>query len=360
MKTIYLIINDISMKGGLSRVTLNLYEELTKRYSNKYNIKIISSVISDKAFNCNNDIVNLGLVSPHSLSKLNKLSWYIKFIYTINIFLKKENPDVVIGAGVMFNLCLSLYLTKKYKLFGAEHSFYGNNHKIIISLRKILYKRLDLIISLTKKDEKKYQQFHKAVVTIPNFTNFCDNKNFSTLDNKTLLYLGRFTTIKGVDILISIMIDFFKTNKEWTLKMYGEGPLKSEIRKRIIDNNLEKNIIVYEPTSNVKEALFSSSIYLMTSRSEGFPMVLLEAKAFGLPIVSFDCETGPAEIIKNNEDGFIIPIGDKNQFLNKLSLLVNDYKLRKHMGENAIKNVKEFCPDKIMKQWESLLDEKDN
>jgi len=98
----------------------------------------------------------------------------------------------------------------------------------------------------------------------------------------------------------------------------------------------------------------------MTSRSEGFPMVLLEAKAFGLPIVSFDCETGPSEIVKNNEDGFIVPMNDTVQFTEKLDLLVNNFDLRKKMGRKATENVKEFYPDKIIKQWEDILDEKNN
>jgi len=358
-KTIYFIINDVSIAGGLSRVTLNLYDELKKL--SKYNVKIISASISTNEFNDNNqDIINLGLVSPHKLSKFNKLWWYLKFIYKINLFLKDKNPDIVIGIGVLFNLCLSLYISKSYKVYGAEHSYYGNNNKLIIKMRKLLYKRLDKIISLTKVDELKYKQFHNDIVTIPNFTNFYNNINTSTQKNKNLLYLGRFTKIKGVDILIDLMKDFFTKYPDWTLTMRGEGPLKNEIINKITEYQLSENITIQEATNDVEKEYLQSDIYLMTSRSEAFPMVLLEAQTFGLPIVSYDCNTGPSEIINDNKDGFLVPMGNDKLFLNKLELLVNNYELRKKMGQQAVANVKKFYPNNIMKEWEEILDEKIN
>jgi len=357
VKKIYFVINDVTMPGGTSRVTLNLYNELKQRYSDKYTISIISSSVTRRSKLLVDNIIDLGLESPHKLSKFKKIFWYVEFIWKINKFLKKESPDIVIGIGVLFNLCLSLYLKKSYKIFGAEHSYYGNNHKGIIFLRKLLYHRLDKIISLTKVDESEYKQFHNNVVTIPNFTNFYDNKKYSTLNYKNLLFIGRFTTVKGVDILLDLMIDFFKKNSDWKLLMYGEGPIKQKIIDKIIFEKLEKNIIINEPIDNIEIAFLKSSIYVMTSRSEGFPMVLLEAKVFGLPIVSFDCPTGPSEIIHNNEDGFLIPRNDNQIFLEKLSLLANNFELREEMGKKAIENVKEFYPDKIMQQWEKILDE---
>ncbi len=135
---------------------------------------------------------------------------------------------------------------------------------------------------------------------------FILSKNYSTLESKSILSIGRFTKQKGFDILISFIAVFFEKNPDWKLTLIGEGPLKNDIEYLVKRKGLENNIKIKEPTNYIEKEYLKSSIYIMTSKYEGFPMVLLEAKAFGLPIIAFDCPTGPSEIIRNGEDGFLI------------------------------------------------------
>lgn len=116
-----------------------------------------------------------------------------------------------------------------------------------------------------------------------------------------------------------------------------------------------KNVKFHNPVINIKDKYLESSIMLLTSRSEGFGMVLIEAMECGLPCVSFDCPSGPADIIKNDEDGFLINLEDVNAMTDKISLLIENKELRKTMGEHAKKNVKRFSPDNIVRLWDELF-----
>lgn len=357
MKKIYLIINDISMPGGLARVALNMLSQFKEKYSNRYDVKIITGTISNENFKPDSSIINLSLNSAHKLSKLQKVLWYVLYIYKLKKFFSKNEADILIGIATMTNLSLSFIKSSNYKIFATEHLAFEQHGRMELILRKYLYKRLDKVISLTRTDELKYKLFHSDVCTIPNFTTFYNNQNLSKLDNKNILTVGRFTKQKGFDILVDFVEPFFKKYDDWTLTLIGEGPIKEDIKKSINNKSLQNNIIIKDPTNKIEEEYLNSSIYVMTSRYEGFPMVLLEAKAFGLPIVSFNCPTGPSEILKDNEDGFIIPMGENDLFLEKLEFLVENINLRKGMGKKASENIKDFYPESIMQKWEKILDE---
>ena len=358
MKVIYFVINDISMLGGLARVTLNLYEQFITKYSNKYSVKIISAAISDPTFVAHKNVINLGLPPLHTKNKFQKVFWYVSFLFSLNKFFRYNQADVVIGIATIINLCLlSCQFKKNYKLFVSEHGAYEQKRGFISFVRKILYKRADLVISLTDIDSKKFKQYLPHVVAIPNFTSFYKNNQYSLLNNKKLLCIGRFTKEKGVSELVSFIAPFLKRNLDWQLTLIGEGPLENIVKEKISDFNLENNIFISKPVLEVEKEYLSNSIYILPSKTEGFPMVLLEAKSFGLPIVSFNCPTGPSEIVKDGEDGFLIPMGRNDLFLEKLQLLVNDQSLREKMGAKALINIKEFHPDKIMAKWIKILDE---
>ena len=148
---------------------------------------------------------------------------------------------------------------------------------------------------------------------------------------------------------------FAVKEKEWRLRIIGEGPLKENIKQRIDPLGLGDRVQILSPTGNIEEEFRQASVYLMTSRSEGLPMVLLEAKAFGLPIVSFDCETGPADIIKEGKDGFLIECFDIDEMAVKLEALCSDLSLRRAFGCYGREDVKRFFPEVVSQKWMALL-----
>lgn len=131
---------------------------------------------------------------------------------------------------------------------------------------------------------------------------------------------------------------------------------EKKFRKKIKKYGLEDKIFLKGIEENIGSKYLESSIYIMTSRFEGMPMVLLEAQSYGLPIVSFDCPCGPKDIITNGKDGYIINFGNIEEMVNKILKLMENYDLRKNFSKNAIKNVDKYSKDKIIKKWENLLD----
>ncbi len=143
--------------------------------------------------------------------------------------------------------------------------------------------------------------------------------------------------------------------KFWKLDIFGEGEDYDFLQQLILSKKLEHAITINPPTENIILEYLNSSVYVMSSRYEGFGMVLVEAMSCGLPCISFDCPDGPAEIIQNNEDGVIVENGNISLLAEKIKLLIHDEKFRIKIGKKAKENVKRFSPNIIMKEWNNLF-----
>lgn len=270
--------------------------------------------------------------------------------------LKDGKYDYVISCH--FPLDLFIYFFKKYSYFIREiHisklSMYQQlnwRQRCLVKFEhRYILKNFNRVITLTKEDIKEWKL--KNISYIYNPLTFFPN-NFSACENKKIISIGRLEKQKGFDILIDIFIQY----PEWKLNIYGEGSEKWNLERKIKQLNLEKNIILRGKTSTIYDELIKSSIYVMSSRYEGFPLVLLEAQSCGLPIVSFNCPYGPSEIINDTEDGFLCEVGEIEKFREKtLELIISEEK-RKTMGKRARENVSRFSKDKIMSKWKKIFE----
>ncbi len=141
----------------------------------------------------------------------------------------------------------------------------------------------------------------------------------------------------------------------WKLRIIGKGKLLPEITDKINQLHLAESIELIESTTNVNEHYLQSSIFVMSSRYEGLPLVLIEAMAMGLPIASFDCETGPRDIVEHGVTGLLVPVFDTEKLAMELDSLMSDEQKCKIFSENALKNVRKFETAKIVDQWEELF-----
>ena len=185
-------------------------------------------------------------------------------------------------------------------------------------------KNFDKLVVLTKADLKEWESITNNVQQIYNFSPF-KSSDKSTLDKKRIISVGRLEPQKGFDLLIKA---FSKVNKEdlkgYTFHIFGDGEDKEALLK-LISNFKLKNFIFLEGISkNIQEEMYNSSMYIMTSRYEGFPMVLLEALSVGLPIISYNCPSGPAEIIENNDCGFLVEFNNTEQLVARTIELINN------------------------------------
>jgi amylovoran biosynthesis glycosyltransferase AmsD len=347
-KSIYIIINDISKIGGLSKVALNLYNEFKKA---GYKIKIITGNLDENNekyyYKVKNDIINLNLGSVHKISnnKFKLIKWYYNYYKA----LKKLNikKSTIISIETVINFITVLSLNKKNKVIGTEHLSF-KRRQITQLIKKILYPDLYKLIVLTKTDKKLYNDFGlNNVEVIPNF--IYPSEKVSNLNNKRILFVAKLEKIKGVDLLVEIIKQV--NNKEWKFVIVGDGIYREYLKKELKSYNVE----IKGQLLDVEKVYLNSDIFILTSRKEGFPMVLLEAKNYGLPVVSFDIPTGPKEMIKDGEDGFLIPFKDIDLFVEKLNLLINDEELLKNMAEKSKKSVYQYYPQKVMQQWFQII-----
>ena len=142
---------------------------------------------------------------------------------------------------------------------------------------------------------------------------------------------------------------------DWQLEIYGSESGDLALQQLVVDYHLESNVNFYEPVKNIHEKYQESSMCLMTSRSEGFPMVILEAMSFGLPVVAFDCPIGPRVLIENNYNVFLIPNGDINFFANKITELIENKKIALTIGFNANKSAEKYDIKPIMQLWQEFF-----
>ena len=214
-------------------------------------------------------------------------------------------------------------------------------------------RKLDTFVVLTKEDAAQWSELQNVVV-IPNKLSFLSDE-VSTLQHKTVVAVGRYAWQKGFDRLIRIWSKVASSHPDWQLCIYGRGDRKPY--QQIVDAlGLQNSVHLYPYTNYVQGVYLQSSIFALTSRYEGFGLVLSEAMQMGLPCVSFACPCGPKDIITEGVDGFLIPNNDESSFAEKLSLLMDDEPLRKRLGNAARSSSFRYEEKQVMQQWMQVFE----
>lgn len=218
---------------------------------------------------------------------------------------------------------------------------------------RFYYRKLDIFAVLTEEDKAYWGSHFRNIVCMPNSITYRENEA-SLLESKIAISVGRLTYQKGYDRLIKIWRNIEPLQPEWQLHIYGNGEDKEKLVSMIEDFGL-KNVRIFAPTPSIENKLLEASFYVMTSRFEGLPMVLLEAMAVGLPLVSFDCKCGPRDIIDDGKNGFLIPDGDFHQMEQRICSLMNDEIIRKKQGLESKMAASKYSHEVIMNEWTQLF-----
>ena len=230
----------------------------------------------------------------------------------------------------------------------------GYRQRYVAHLLKKGLKKASCVVVLTEGDAIEWQAFHPVVKVIPNIVHLNEG-NISNHQNKRAIWVGRFDYQKRPLEMIKTWQKVHSAFPDWHLDIYGEGVQKQELQKHIISLNI--NIHLHEPTNHIFEAYRNSSILVVTSLYEPFGLVIPEAMSCGLPVISYDSPFGPASIISDGIDGFLVEKDNQEMFINRMSQLMHDEPLRLLMGMNAIESSKRFSSDIIMSTWETLFSE---
>lgn len=214
-------------------------------------------------------------------------------------------------------------------------------------------KKLKMFIVLTNEDAKNWPEITN-IVAIPNPLPFYPARTSECI-TKEVIAVGRYQPIKGFDLLIDAWKIVSEQYPDWILRIYGNGN-RAPLVQQLQQLKLERTCILEPPVSNITSKYLESSIFVLSSRYEGFGMAIAEAMVCGVPPVSFACPCGPRELIKDNEDGFLVENGNTKALAKKINYLIEHEDIRKRMGESARQNIARLQIDKIVIQWKELFE----
>ena len=218
-----------------------------------------------------------------------------------------------------------------------------------------LVRKFDRFVVLTEEDAKMWGEMPNIRV-IPNAANFIAQK-YSDCSEKRVIAVGRLDYQKSFDRLVLVWEKVHEKMPDWRLDIFGQGEWKEMLQGMIDERGLQDCMRLNGPTKDIGKEYAESSMLVMSSHYEGFPMVMIEAMACGLPAVCFDFKCGPRDIIQHEENGLVVPDGDIDGLAEAMIRLMKDEKLRERMGENAKRVVETYSEERVMGLWGDLYEE---
>ena len=351
-KKVCLIIPSLRHGGSERVMSLIANDWAEKRDVDVYLILLTKQ---KKYYHLHNKITLIEPNISYSKKRLSKLFFKI----WIFIFLRRKcnqiAPDSVLSFNERYNniVLLSLLGTPYRKYVSDRNSPFKDIGFFHNKLRNVLYKRASGIIAqtITAKEVLYKNTGNKNIKVISNPLRKITSSNVKM--KNIILNIGRLVDQKNQLELIEIfsMCDY----ENWILKIFGTGHLKDKLQKKIDSLNLSKNIVLNDFTQDIDSIYGQAKIFALTSIYEGFPNVLLEALAHGLPSISYDCQTGPKDIINDDDNGFLVPLSDKKLFVKKLSSLMQNSELRARISGKALQSKNLYSIDVISKHYYSLV-----
>lgn len=364
------------MAGGVERVLTLKANYFAEHFG--YDITIILTESKDKPFfyplSDKIKVINLDI----NFEEL----WTCSFIKKIFVYLKKQHlfkknltseltrirPDITISL-LRREINFITSIQDGSKKIGELHinrvhyrNFEGNDASFVKTLFSKIWihnligklQKLETLVVLTEKDKESWIELNNVQV-IPDPLSF-NPKGKSSLTNKRVIAVGRYSHEKGYDLLLSAWKMVSDTCKDWKLEIFGDGDHSSLIV--LMDQmQIDKSrCILHGRTSDVEKEYLDSSIFVCSSRFEGFGMVILEAMACGLSVISFDCPWGPGSIISNGVDGYLVNNGDTKSLAEIIISLINSEEDRVRVAKNAFNKSNQYSIDTIALQWKCLFD----
>ena len=374
MKILYTI-HSLYNPGGMERVLLNKVKWLKEHTG--WDVVIVTTDQKGRPtfypFPCGVRVIDLGV----NYSDDNGKSFFAKFFGFLRRkhrhrsllaeLLKKEKPDVVDcfypgecsfvpGLKDGSKKVMELHQSKLFHHQYNRKGLMGLADKVRARMDERLVRRFDRFVVLTEEDSGYWGEM-PGIRVIPNAALMSDGGTSDTTSHRVIA-VGRLDYQKGFDRLVEAWDIVCRDGRfnTWRLDIYGQGEWRDMLQGMIESRGLQGRIALNAPTKRITDEYAASSLLVMSSNYEGFPMVMIEAMACGLPVVSFDFKCGPRDIIDNGSNGIIVPDGDIEGLATAMMQVMGDDALRKRMGESAQSVTERYSEEKVMKKWKDLFE----
>jgi glycosyltransferase involved in cell wall biosynthesis len=274
--------------------------------------------------------------------------------------LRSLDGGVLITTRPAFNLIAAKLTPARVVTVAQEHLNYHAHRPRLGREIKRHYSKLDALVVLTHDDRRDYGELLAGSPTrVVRITNALPRLygESARAREKIVLAAGRLTWQKGFDLLVDAFVPVAQRHPDWTLRIYGDGVRRTKLKRRVIRQDVYNNVFLMGATQRLGEMMSRASVFALSSRYEGFGMVIVEAMSKGLPVVSTDCPRGPAEIIDDGHDGILVPNEDVPGLTRAMLELIEDDERRARYGAAALEKAHEFDISVIGAQWVSLFDE---
>lgn len=360
MKLLY-ITNQISGAAGLERVLSIKASYLADTLNYEVHILTLNQNNTPLFYDFSDKLIYHDI--PYKGTVFKSVFQYIKGIRQT---IKKIKPDIILVCDDgLKGFYVPLFTNKpcpmvyeRHVSIHVEQKKDKNNYfasiaqKIKHKLMLFGAKRYDAFVVLTRGNLKEWNL--KNILVISNPLPF-NTEITSKLNHKIVLAVGRQSYQKAYDRLLKSWHIVHKKHPDWNLEIYGKIDENLKLQTQANNLGIGDTVNFHKPVKNIEDKYEQASIYAMSSRFEGFGMVLIEAMSYGLPCVSFDCPYGPSDIITDYKDGILIENGNIQSFADAIIKLIENQSLRQDMGENAQVKAQNYVPEKIMQKWDALF-----
>ena len=267
--------------------------------------------------------------------------------------LRAMRGGVVVGTRPSFNLLLAALRPKGTLAVAQEHMNFDAHRRGLARDLKRRYRSLDALAVLTEEDRRDYAGALGSttkIVRLPNAVPPLSGERADPASNVAVA-AGRLNSQKGFDLLIAAWRPIAAAHPDWQLRIYGRGLQRDALRQQILDAGLSDDVLLLGPTRDLGRALAQGSVFVLSSRFEGFGIVVVEAMSKGLAVVSFDCPRGPGEIIEDGRDGVLVPAGDVDALSRSLLAVIEDEERRRALGAAALETARRYDPETVGADW---------
>lgn len=347
----------MNVAGGVERVTATWANYFAG--TRNYRTSVVSAESRDSFFPLDENVVRISPGLGSGKFVLTRVVRLIRWFFWLGKWLRQNAGSL--DYLIVNSTALAVYTLLWRKLFGlrlkivvCEHLEYRRASRGWWRLRRWLYPDAFAIVSLTEHDLECYETLNRRVVHLPNPVLLKPAAPVSTT-SKTVLSIGRLEYQKAHELLLEAWSTVHRRHPDWILKIVGEGSLRDALQAQINALGFAGVVRILPPVTDVAALYGSAALFVLSSRFEGLPVTLLEAQTFGLPCVSFDCPTGPGEVIHHGVDGYLVELGDVAGLAESIcSIIESD-----HYGEMSAAAQAasiRFDADAIMERWARYLE----